>query len=1372
MKIIQALIPPRIFIAAVAALVGLTAWDLFLADRVQSFFPWQGPAMDFDLAWIKLPLLIVIAMGSFALIRRRVRITQEVSPIDNVNQPNPVNDLQLARLARCQIAGQIGCWDYDPATKKIWWSDETCRLLGFEPSEAEPDFDFVLSLTHQDDREKLMDVTFRAITEKTDYDINHRILRNDGIEINVHARGEVVCDADGNVIRIDGTVQDITERVRADHELKRSEFLLAEAQRIAHLGTWDYNIANDSLWWSDETYRLFGHEPNSFTPTAEKLIETVHPDDREFAESQISKCVSENAPLSYDHRIVRPDGTVRHVHEQGELFFDDRGNLVRTTGTVLDITERKRIERELQQAHDEMEKRVAERTEQVQRQAELIDQVNDTLISTDETGVIDSWNRGAERMFGYSPDAILGQNVSILYSDDSRSDISADISNRLRSSDAMELDVPFIREDGTGFTGQISLTAIRINDGMLVGITGHISDVTERRAAERALAESERNLRGLTNLSPVGIYRSDRQGRLTYVNERWLSLIGLDSEEAIGDGWISAIHPDDREGAISKWQSFIKTGAPYENEGRVVRRDGSELWLYSQATREYDADGNLVGYVGTITDITGRKAAEQALAESEERFRAITETSSDITVIFDEQGHYTYVSPATMRSLGYKREEFIGSGPTKFIHPDDNTQFERVMDKAKNNPGKTFHIPEVRAVSAQGNVRHFEILITGYPDNKGIRGTVANARDVTERVGIEKRLREREQHLTNLARLSPSGIFQTDGDGVVTYVNERWCQIFQIDARNALHQGWVTALHPDDRDQALATWRRSIVMREPYVGEFRIVKPDGGISWIFAQALPELDGTGKIVGYVGSALDLTERKQAEHKAETARAQAERIQKRLNDAIESFTEGFALFDAEDRIVVCNEAYKSNFLPIAKYLEPGVQFEDFLRAMYNSDEILPKKFRSEENFQRRLDLHRNPESGPWTAPTEDGRWFMVHEYRTHEGGIALIRADITNRVEAEQALADSEANLKTLTQLSPVGIFRTNTDGQIIYINEKWRQITGLERDLGMGDDWALSLHPDDRAQVMAEWNDAVRRDQDYAGEFRMVTPKGEERWVYSQATPERDENGRSKGYVGTVTNIDGQKSAEKDLVEARKLAEAASKAKSEFLASMSHELRTPLNAVLGFAQLLERGNGNLTLKDHKNYVDEILRSGSHLLDLVNDVLDLEKIESGHMPLEIQSRELKPMLDNCLKMVGDDARESGIKLVSHMPDQDDAMVRVDELRFKQTLLNLLSNAVKYNSPNGEIVVDYHHSLSGGIRISVTDTGEGIPSGMKDKVFEPFERLGIQNSSTPGTGIGLSIARELIESMGGTIGYESVVGKGSTFWVELPSADQKLH
>jgi signal transduction histidine kinase len=236
---------------------------------------------------------------------------------------------------------------------------------------------------------------------------------------------------------------------------------------------------------------------------------------------------------------------------------------------------------------------------------------------------------------------------------------------------------------------------------------------------------------------------------------------------------------------------------------------------------------------------------------------------------------------------------------------------------------------------------------------------------------------------------------------------------------------------------------------------------------------------------------------------------------------------------------------------------------------------------------------------------------------------------------------------------------------------------------------------------------------------------------------------------------------RELVLAKAEADAANQAKSQFLSSMSHELRTPMNAILGFGQLLEYDD---TLSDdHKDKVREILTGGHHLLDLINEVLDLARIESGHIALSIEAVEVDPVIQECLTLVGTLAEKRHVRLAPC--ELKGAVVRADRIRLKQVLINLLSNAIKYNHVGGSVRLDVRAAGADRLHIRVTDTGPGIPADRMGELFQPFSRLSAENSNIEGSGIGLTITRRIVELMGGTVDVESEVGVGSTFWIELP-------
>jgi signal transduction histidine kinase len=310
-----------------------------------------------------------------------------------------------------------------------------------------------------------------------------------------------------------------------------------------------------------------------------------------------------------------------------------------------------------------------------------------------------------------------------------------------------------------------------------------------------------------------------------------------------------------------------------------------------------------------------------------------------------------------------------------------------------------------------------------------------------------------------------------------------------------------------------------------------------------------------------------------------------------------------------------------------------------------------------------------------------------------------------------------------------------------------------------------IDPEDLPEVKARFDRVVTECVSHAVEFRFHRPGQVPLWLSTVIVPDVDEAGQLIGMFAYAWDVSARRHAEQAQREAQAAAEAANRAKSEFLSRMSHELRTPLNSVLGFGQLLEI---DYLSDNQRDAVGHILKGGRHLLGLINEVLDISRIETGDLRLSPESVRLTELIEEAIALMRPMVEQRGMKLVVDRPDESTGYVFADRQRAKQVLLNLLSNAVKYNRPKGTVVVSCARVSDDRVRISVADTGMGIPSDRIGMLFTPFERLGAEHGVEEGTGIGLALSKRLTEAMSGTLTMTTSQGQGSTFTIELPSAE----
>ena len=382
-----------------------------------------------------------------------------------------------------------------------------------------------------------------------------------------------------------------------------------------------------------------------------------------------------------------------------------------------------------------------------------------------------------------------------------------------------------------------------------------------------------------------------------------------------------------------------------------------------------------------------------------------------------------------------------------------------------------------------------------------------------------------------------------------------------------------------------------------------------------------------------------------------------------------------------------------------------------------------------------------------------------------GLLDLRAAASDRRQTEERVRLLESvvvhanDAVLITDAEPI-------DGpgpRVIFVNEAFTRMTGYTPDEIIGQTPRILQGPKtDRAQLdKIRW--ALTRWRPVRVELVNNHKNGDEFWVELSIVPVADSRGWYTHWVSVQRDITARKQAEADLRQAKETADAANQAKSVFLSRMSHELRTPLNAVLGFGQLLEMDD--LT-PDQRENADQIRKGGRHLLNLINEVLEIARVETGELRLTPEPVPVGRTVSEVLSLIQPLADQAGVRLSQRTTGANHAVL-ADPQRVKQILLNLLANAVKYNTPGGRVEVTWGAGTDGTVRVAVTDTGIGIPAALVPRLFTPFDRLGAEQTAVEGSGLGLALSKRLAEAMAGTIGVTSVEGRGSTFWVELPAA-----
>ena len=880
----------------------------------------------------------------------------------------------------------------------------------------------------------------------------------------------------------------------------------------------------------------------------------------------------------------------------------------------------------------------------------MIEGFNDPLFVLGEGLVIRYANRAVTECFGHDTGRLVGRPFADLLVQEEHAGVVRQLHGiGNRQGDTCRLEHGVLRADGSLDSAESVATAIRDSQDA-PSLMVHVRPVTERRRATLALQESEVRFRTLADSGSALVWTTNVHGHCDYVNQPWTAFTGRMQEQALGEGWLQDLHPDDAAPYREALRLGLAQRQAFAREYRLRRADGSYAWMQCAASPRYNSLGEFSGFIGHNLDISDAKATTEVLRE----LRGAIEQAADGVALVDLRGRVRYVNQAWASMHGYQAHELRGQHVSMFHTPEQYRAYF-VPHRASTLLEKGPSADEVGHVRRDGTTFPTQMTTSVFVDSAGApAGYITVARDITEIQQAQHELEIRRGHFERVLESMPVAVVVVDADGTISFRNRKFEQLFGYDAKDV----------PDNR-----TW-------------LRLAYPD----------------------------------------------PERRRKAMDD------------------------WRSS---IAKATADGIEIQQFEVVVTCKDGAL----RTVEVFGMRM-----------------GDQFVV------------TFTDLTARIQAEEQLRTHETYLRQGERMAGIGAWHVDMETRRVTCSAGFLALLDLPEDHQIAYGQAVNMVlPEHRDAVKATLQRCVDEGIPQAGEAKFQTAAGRQKWVEYRVVPQTPGQAGTT-FTGVMQDITLRKANEdeinqyrrnleflvaqrtselatvnRSLMQAKDAAEGANRAKSAFLANMSHEIRTPMNAIIGFTHLLRKQTADPKALDQ---LDKISTAGHHLLAIVNDILDLSKIEAGGLMLEQRDFSLARVVDHALSILGERAGAKGLDMTQDIDAAVPPVLVGDQLRVGQILLNMVGNAIKF-SQSGRITVRARVTDATAttvcLRLEVQDQGIGITPQQQARLFDAFSQADESTSRRyGGTGLGLSIIRRLAELMGGEAGVTSTPGEGSTFWI----------
>lgn len=953
------------------------------------------------------------------------------------------------------------------------------------------------------------------------------------------------------------------------------------------------------------------------------------------------------------------------------------------------------------------------------------------------------------------------------------------------------------------FYFNFSMQPLKNDSGEIYAVMAITYDITEQVEARKRSEESEKKFEAAILAVQGIIWTNNADGKMIGEQLGWANLTGQLFEEYQDFGWVNAIHPDDAQLTVDAWDIAVANQSIFVFEHRVNTKQNGWRIFSVRGVPVLDKNGKVQQWVGVHTDISQQREAEQNIKENEKRQAFLLKLSDAMrplqnSIIIEEvvtkmtldflDADWCYFGTIEKDNVIVLRDALRGNLPSVAgVYPINNfALFKAILDT-----GRPFVVDDVQtetndlldedlillcvqlqiisfiAVPVIKNDKPVALLaLVQSKPRKWTESEVQLVLEIAERTWValerskaEEELAKSEKKYRNLFTSIDQGfvlcelIRNEEGKGIDYYIlelNPNYEKQSGISKEMVLGKT-VMQIFPEMDTLRMDIYAAVVDNQCPAVFDHYLEYTK---RWYEVNAYP-----GEKDKFVVLFSDITARKQAEEKIKESEF-------RYHEMIYSSPSQICILKGEDLIIeIANDAIlegwgkgkniigKSLITVLPEIVEQG--FDKLLLSVYETGEPVYA-------YETPVTLVRNekPELMHYT--------FVYQAQRNVNGvikGVAIIATEVTSQAAIKQKIKESESRFRLMADASPVLIWTLDADGLSSYYNKTFRDFIGVSEDENISD-WKKIVHPDDIQFLVDAVNRAIAQCCSYSSECRLLRADGQWRWVMAQGNPRLDDDDKFLGFVGSSVDITERKQAVEELIKAKVAAENVTNSKQQFLSNMSHEIRTPLNSIIGFANVLLKTELG---EEQKEFLQAIKTSGKSLNFLINDILDLAKVDAGKMTFEKQPFELRKSIISILHSFDLKIKEKNLEFIKKYDTKLPNMILGDSLRLNQIILNLVSNAIKFTH-KGKITLSVNilHEDQDNVTLefAVTDTGIGIAANKINTIFNVFEQAEFNTSNSyGGTGLGLAIVKQLVEFQGGSISVKSKLDEGSAFSFILP-------